>query len=542
MPLFNSKGQILAGVAGTQSTVDGVPMPVFGNAAWLDDDHVIGQSLDATKVISVPVVTPDIETELVSHGANLVVAGNGKWASFYQPANAPSEVDGSLGVLPGAYVYAAGDDGTIAWKRVYQSGAGLTLTAPDGSVIDVPTANPIDVQVLGPGQAIWLQSGGGIQSVGITLPVTALEPWQTRIVTLGTDRWVVYGTHQGGLIAQKDGATDGYVLVPVGSNAFNIDAKVINGAIHIAWSLTRGEPWNDVRQLTLDITQPTTQLTAPHVSPPAALQAHPRKLWLAPYYSFSVRYGDAPIEDWHTYANAAVIEGDDASNIPADLQRVFGYGVPMIVGQEYGAQTNAYLGNIVAWLASGADYASLQTAIQSALTLPEKPVIAYLDAPEQWPTAKPTWMVDRVWPAVQAYRKVGESVTDFQARLQSLLTQIASYGSYIILTARWDDVNGSQPVNFTTDCMPAYASFIQNFPICGIMPFSDKRGHGISEDAILKQWAQLFSLANVTRPNRFDYWTSQQAGLPATLKNKLGQSTDLMTLTATEKTYLISKL
>lgn len=288
------------------------------------------------------------------------------------------------------------------------------------------------------------------------------------------------------------------------------------------------------------LTMPTLGSVSSSPTTSTQIQAHPRKLLLAPYYSFSVRYGDATLDDWKTYANAAVIIGDDPSNIPADLDRVYRYGVPLIVDSTYGAQAQPYIGSVIAWLASGADFPSLQTAVEEAINLPECPVIAYLDAPEQWPSSRPAWLTDRIWPAVQAYRKAGESVADFTTRLTNLLTLVSKYGSYMVLTARWDDVNGTQPVSFTTDCMPVYAQLIQQFPICGLMHFSDKRGHGISADASLKQWAQTFSLANVTRPDRYDYWT---LGDPASsLKNKLGQSTELISLTTSDKQYLLSKL
>lgn len=542
MPLFNKRGQILAGVAGNQSSLDGVLLPVQGNAAFKDDDTIIGVSLDFSKVISFPISNPANQSDVLLHGANNIFGNNGKWAVFYQGENVPSLVEGSLGTLSGAYIYGIGSDGTIAWKRTYQSPSGLTLTAPDGSVVDLPNANPIDLQVLGPGQVLWQEFNAGLYAYGVTVPKTAITPFVTRVVTLGTDRWVIYGTHTGGLIAQKDGAADGYILVPIGSVAYNHDVVVVDSAIHITWSLTKGEAPSDVRSITLDLTQPTIQLTTPPIPIPNGIQAHPRKLWLAPYFSFSIRYGDDAVSDFETFANAAVAEGDDV-NTPSDLLRIFNDGLPMIVGQEYGAQAIPYIGNVIAWLASGADFSSLTTAILNALKLPEKPIIAYLDSPDQWPTSKPSFITtDKIWPAIQAYRRAGESINDFTVRMKGYLDRVTSYGNAIILTPRFDDVNGSQSVQFTLDCMPIYTAIIQAYLICGVMHFSDRRGTGIAKSAELKQWAQLFSLANVARPNRFDYWTSQQSSTSASIKNKLLQTTEVVNLSSTERSLILSKI
>jgi hypothetical protein len=90
--------------------------------------------------------------------------------------------------------------------------------------------------------------------------------------------------------------------------------------------------------------------------------------------------------------------------------------------------------------------------------------------------------------------------------------------------------------------MPLYAELVQRFPVCGVMPFADRRGHGIAADADLRAWAEAFARANPARPNRFDYWRSEQSDLAAVLRNKLGQTTELVVLSHAEKDYLLERI
>lgn len=549
MPLLNSRGQVLAGIAGQQASVDGALMPVLGNAAWLDDDHVVGQSLDAAQLLLVPVAQPAAFTKLATHGASRVVAGAGRWASVLYTS--PTQVDGALGQLLGPDLYAAGPDGTIAWKRDRQASSGVVLTGPTGSSIELSSANPTDLQVLSSTEAIWCEGPGQYRALGRAVLRPAVLTQRIRIVTVDGEDWLIVAGQDGGLVAHLDGETDGYILVPASGEADNHDARLVNGQIVVTWSVTMGERPLDVRTVTIDRAQPRVALApAPIVSPPAqpstlsSLPAHPRKLWIAPYWSFG-RYGDAPKDDYLTYATAAVILGDerDPTVISADLARVYPLGMPLIVA-ETAQPVQPYIGNIVAWLASGATLQDLAASVARAAALPEKPILAYLDSGDltAWPTTAPSWYSGRVWPSAQAYRQAGETVDAFQLRMTALLTRLANWGGYLSLVPRFDDVNGTQPVSFTTDCMDAYAELIQAFPICAVMPFADRRGHGISADPALKGWAQGFARANVSRPNRFDYWTPSTSTPAATLKNKLAQTVEMVVLSGVEKQFLLEKI
>jgi hypothetical protein len=126
--------------------------------------------------------------------------------------------------------------------------------------------------------------------------------------------------------------------------------------------------------------------------------------------------------------------------------------------------------------------------------------------------------------------------------MERVCTKLASWGVYAVLTPRFDDVNGQQTVDFTLEAMPLYFELIQRFPICAVMPFADRRGHGIAADERLRAWAIALLRANPSRPGRFDYWQSTQSSLTGVLRNKLGQSVELVVLSTEEKHFLLEKL
>jgi hypothetical protein len=159
-----------------------------------------------------------------------------------------------------------------------------------------------------------------------------------------------------------------------------------------------------------------------------------------------------------------------------------------------------------------------------------------------WPASRPAWVTNRVWPAVQTYRKPGEALAAFEARVTEMFTRVASYGLPMVMVPRFDDFNGTGTVAQTLEAMPIYRKLFDLFQIIGFLPFADRRGNGISSNADLKAWAMAFKLANPARPNRYDYWTPSNGDLKSVLKNKFGQSTSLISLTKEEKEYIVDAL
>lgn len=529
-----------------------------GATAWLNPDEIAFIGPQSGSWIGTPGATvpqkvnihTGIRTQLDSREASYLAVGGNRWQAGIA-GNGGSF--GSCGEFPGGTISrtatdfrgAASNDGTIALVDSYQTAHnGFRLSNPDGTITSV-IANgwdAYDLTVIGANQALWPQTDHW-GAYGITAPLWIPNSHRACWCPVANVIYLIHWIDGIGLVAREQNATRGTILATA-EVEYHYDAIPWNGGIRIAWNTIDGEPPGSLVIVDWDLTSNVVDIVPPPVvvSVGQGIQAHPRKLWLAPYYSFSQRYGYSNKPDYLTYANAAVVIEEDGIPQAAatTLAAVYPMGLPLIVDANTTASLTSYQGSIIAWLASGSDFPGLQTAVEGALKRPECPIIAYLDNPDQWPSATPSWLTDRVWPSVQAYRKTSESVTDFTTRITNYLTTVTKYGSFVVLAARWDDVNGTQPISFTTDCMPVYAELVQNFPICGIMHFSDRRGNGLSENTTLKQWAQTFSLANVARPNRYDYWT---LGDPSSsLKNKLGQTIELISLTSNEKSFLLSKL
>jgi hypothetical protein len=143
---------------------------------------------------------------------------------------------------------------------------------------------------------------------------------------------------------------------------------------------------------------------------------------------------------------------------------------------------------------------------------------------------------------VQAYRRAGETLAAFETRLTSVLDRVHNYGRYFFLTPRFDDFNGTQPVEMILACMPLYDRWIREFRICGLMPFSDRRGNGIARIPSLRAWAKAFLDANPERPSRYDYWGSATIDIVTVLKNKLQQNVEMTVLSSDEKEFLLDIL
>ena len=257
---LNSRGQAVLGQAGGPCSVDGrMIITPGGGACWLDDDHVlVNTGSDATGWAVVAVDVASGGRDLKAPGANALCAGGGRWLGWRPDVG----MFGSLGNQRLAGLIAAGPDGTLAWRRNYQTGLGLVLSAPDGSEVEVIDAIVMDGQVLGPGQVIWTDFNAGLRVVGRTPVKTALTPGRTRLATVAGEDWLVYWSEGVGLIAQVDWADVGYILEtrPI---AFSHDARAVNGELVGAWSTTQGEGPNDLVKITVDRTRPRVPLLPP---------------------------------------------------------------------------------------------------------------------------------------------------------------------------------------------------------------------------------------------------------------------------------------
>ena len=253
------------------------------------------------------------------------------------------------------------------------------------------------------------------------------------------------------------------------------------------------------------------------------IPAFERPMWQAPYFSHHIRYGDTPL-DKHVGNAIAVIGDERDENVrDSELARISKLGQPMIVDIGTHPPNDIYLNLTVAWLAAGGNISQLVDNVARALTYAEKPVIAYLDG-DVWTDNNP-FNSDRVWPSIQAYRGVNETLNQFKFRVDGVIKQVASYKLPMCLVSRFDDFNGSSSIARTLECMPIYKQWLRDYYFVAHMPFADRRGNGISSNPELWNQARAFQYAiPFERPNRFDYWVPSGSDILTILKNKLGQS------------------
>src|SRR5436190_16758274 len=274
MARLNAQGQLLLGRSGGPASIEGrvIVSPGGGPACWLDPHTILVNSdtpIGNPPTVAWRVLAVDTESliPVLFHaaGANDLAAGGRRWIGW-----SPVGFFGSLGAVPNAGVRGAGLDGTLAYCPDRQLGVGMILAAPNGDQVEIPGAQVYDeysLQVLGPGQAVWYD-GQGVHTCG-ALPALrfAVAPGKCRLVRLPGEDWLVYWSESlQALVAQVNGATDGYLLQQ-GPFAFNHDAGAVNGEVVVGWSVTQGENPEDWRKVTLDRSQPRVPLTTQPVPP-----------------------------------------------------------------------------------------------------------------------------------------------------------------------------------------------------------------------------------------------------------------------------------
>ncbi len=382
---------------------------------------------------------------------------------------------------------------------------------------------------------------GYIYGKRIDLSVTK-QGWEGCPVPfwIGDAPWLLFQTNTDLRIRPID-SEDGYIIATGENKNLHPDVIFHNGLIKVVWNDDKGPQY----QIGIDPATARSRVadTSPVVvqpPPTVSVAPLPLKTWIAPFFSHSERYGDTPVAQ-HV-GNAVMVVSDERDPIPSlhrELERIRPLNLPMIVQGDVAIDPINY-NQTVAWWAAGGTPEALGQSVGKCLAKQEKPVIAYLDG-RGWPQEKPSWMVGRVWPSVQVYRFPGEMVADFISRMVQVMNTVKAYGQPIVLTPRFDDFNGSGSIQQTLEAMPLYNRLIREYFVVGFMPFSDRRGTGISKSPELRAWAEAFLAANPARPNRFDYWVTT-GSMPIALRNKLMQQTTMITLMPEEKTYLLNLL
>jgi hypothetical protein len=320
------------------------------------------------------------------------------------------------------------------------------------------------------------------------------------------------------------------------------DPDILSDGDAVGWSKDQGQenPSGFARLSTLLGAEfedaPAVPVTVP------VLGAYPRKVWVVPFFSHSLRPGMGATDDPIGHATTLVGQERDGGALLKEEVQTFGrLGIPLVVAAEPGQSPVWNVNLTVAWYAHGSDLGALETKVRHALALAEKPIVAYLDR-RGWPDQRPDWVTGAVWPSLMVYRMPGESMAAWRAAVQADLDRVQGYGGHCWLTVRMDDFNGRMSVAETLETLEVIDAWVRQYPVAGLHLFSDQRGNGMAKVPVLRAWAKAFTAAAGTRPSRWDYWQPTGTDPKAVLKAKLSQDVPVYALSPDERRLLLSLL
>jgi hypothetical protein len=492
---------------------------------------------DSGAVISARAVLGGEQGVTVSLGS-----GHGHHASWLDDRT-PPWTDTEVELPSESYPLAVGPDGAVAIKPRYHGAGGLVLVRQREQV-SLTEAEVGNVQLHGGDLASWTAHDRPERHGLPVLDALSGKVWGLWQRQAPDGRWLaVYGRPgaSGGVDVVLQWAGEGprtglVVASGLTPGAWRPDLHVFpDGAMRVIWAVGEGELASDIREAWTHVEMVSRPLggTEPEPVPVPVVAPWPRKLWVVPFFSHHLRYGDTPLD---AHAGNAILAD------VAELDRIRTLAWPMVIGVAPEETVDAIHQNLtVAWWVSGRDADDLGHMVRSALQRPEKPVIAYLDR-RGWPETRPDWVTSRVWPSLMAYRDPGEPLSAFEASVRADLERIARYGAPgIALTPGFYTRNGTAPLSEVLECMAVYERAIRDFGIVCVMPFADRRPTGMLDHPELKAWALAFARA-AERPSRWDYWQSEHADPDFVLSEKLKQTTPNIALSPAEKTRILGLL
>lgn len=186
----------------------------------------------------------------------------------------------------------------------------------------LPCGPVLDFFALDASRVLWTGGNRLIQVLNLPLPAQtegAIQP--SAFEALG-QLWLATGTPEGGFIIRPwSDASQGYIVVPKGQNAFGPCVVIGNDANHVIafWSPNAGE--TAVNALTVDLTAPMQPLLTPPLQPTFTFH---NRLLIAPFKDPTGLSGQPPIE---SFGRVIETEGELGS-IPADVRIIFIYDAP----------------------------------------------------------------------------------------------------------------------------------------------------------------------------------------------------------------------
>lgn len=276
------------------------------------------------------------------------------------------------------------------------------------------------------------------------------------------------------------------------------------------------------------------------------IKAHRRKTWISPYYVFGEHHG---YDEDQSYYNAITLvhHENDPNMLYRDLQKVSVERpfTPLLVHGSKPVPAQ-YIDKIIGWWIGTYHLTDLISGVQFAQTLPEKPVYAYLDRPEEWfGTNNPDWDHKRVIPLVQVYRggiplNLTETVNELEIRVRRYFDHVLKFAEYIGMEPAFYTRNGVFAPAQIVECFGLYSKLMHEYPICMITPFVSQRPTGMKQHPELKDGCRMFFEANPERPNRFDYWIPIGVSIEDQIHNKLSQDVEMIHLFKEQKQFILN--
>lgn len=525
--------------------------------AWLNQHTQIRQRHIGNDVWEMVTERAGLVTPIpnIKNGCNELVAGDDRWMRRYtamQPQlNGSQEwipTNGYTGDIDGDYAVTLDSE-----KRIIRLYVGDTFVREIAR--GVPKGNG-EVRIRGTILS-WLESPDQFivhDIVSDTRTIAKTHPGCAKPLAFFANGrvWVMYHTDEfGGLIHPSDDRTHGYKFsTPM--HVFDVDAHVIDRGLVFGWANDEGEFDCEVATIPVLGEGMTKLEDAPIVVPPPTIAPFGFKMWTSPVFSYSLRrredgtfvYGDTddPLGNAQTLVGGEGTADRQRELIREEVQKYSALGQPLIVVGSPQAVGNINL--TIAWAASGATAWDLGQHIKMCMTLPAKPIIAYLDSGvvEDWPKDTPEWMNAQVWPQPQIYRRLNESVADFRVRAMALCDRVAAYGRPIALMLRTDDWNGHGSLRHTLEALPVYEELIRKYRPAAVHFFSDRRGKGLAYFPELRAWAKAICAAVSDRPSREDFWENPSISMEERLAAKLRQNVSCYQFSREEADFLIAAI
>lgn len=387
MSRLNDRGQLLSAAGDGLVSLDGAVFGHGGAPQWeyRDGYSVLYNGHDQVtgEWVLLRYFTATGVTERVGPGGNSLAVSEGRWA-----VQTTAGLVANFEFKPGAVMSltgtdgrgASGPNGVIALCTDYSCRA-FELYAPYVPLNQIAYVPGVayGLCVLSATQAVWT---GGSHNITCS---PALPMSRPIVVTVDGEDWLVGWTALG-LVAQENGATDGYVLASDG-HQFDYDARSVNGELMVAWSTSNAEAPQENVKVTVDRARPRQKLEVP-------LEAMPvigRTLFVG-WFCGTPTSG----EGWSTTVPPSSLPGNCYVSVPSGELKTMG-------GQ--------HLGWYVAGSPRDTDIGDINRAIVAMRAAhPHDRLFVY------WPRQTAELPIGADVIVVELYREDGESIPAFEAR------------------------------------------------------------------------------------------------------------------------------